>query len=355
MLSLLLATAIGQLSEAQIAGIVPAVIRTDVPHWPASTSPSANVQDLHREYNNIFRHGNRNAASHLWASFLLERSSQMTWERLEYMFTGFCAVSGSPVRPGDYQRYVLQLPSVTGGELRGFMYYCCWPCVCDTNDWIRVDTLTITASDGIPQKRHVAVIGNPCLRPEALHEPFHDPFGRGQSTLAREAPEVRCGPDGTLLGATMSDHGYVVIQLFPLVGGDGTPLALPGSVPTTAVALALPENETPTPGRIRRDERSGLNYQDEGEFAPMCKQREENGFNSGMGEIFRRVAQITKIPIAGTAPALEAPSATDKAEECANSSECATTEEVGQGKKEDVKWSPTPRDAAVADGGDVSL
>ena len=58
--------------------------------WPAAVAPSAVVQDLHREYSNIFRHGNRNAASHLWASFLLDRAASMSTERLELMFSGFC-------------------------------------------------------------------------------------------------------------------------------------------------------------------------------------------------------------------------------------------------------------------------
>ena len=63
--------------------------------WPPAVASSATVRDLHREYSNIFRHGNRNAASHLWASFLLDRASSMSTERFELMFSGFCAVSGS--------------------------------------------------------------------------------------------------------------------------------------------------------------------------------------------------------------------------------------------------------------------
>ena len=66
-------------------------------------------QDLHREYSAIFHHGNRNAASHRWTTFLLERSAQMTEQRLELMFSGFCAVSGSPVQPQDRTRYRLTL------------------------------------------------------------------------------------------------------------------------------------------------------------------------------------------------------------------------------------------------------
>merc|ERR1719440_142187 len=52
--------------------------QTMVPTWHG-TGP----RDLHREYNNIFKHGNRNAASHLWYSFVNERAPQMTHDRFE--------------------------------------------------------------------------------------------------------------------------------------------------------------------------------------------------------------------------------------------------------------------------------
>ena len=65
--------------------------------WPPAHTNNPSVQDLHREYNNIFRYGNRNAASHRWSTFLLDRADQMTPERLNFFFPGFCAVSGSPV------------------------------------------------------------------------------------------------------------------------------------------------------------------------------------------------------------------------------------------------------------------
>lgn len=42
------------------------------------------------------------------------RSEQMTHEKLAYMFSGFCAVSGSPVRPSDYNRYKLTLERADG-------------------------------------------------------------------------------------------------------------------------------------------------------------------------------------------------------------------------------------------------
>ena len=302
------------------------------PLWRGET-----VQDLHREYGNVFRHGNRNAASHRWATFLLERAPQMGAEKLAYMFSGFCAVSGSPVRPNDYGRYMLRLESVVAQApaQAGFMYYCCWPCVCDTQDFIKVDTKTVTTSDG-PKQYRFAVIGNPCDRPEKLKETFIQPFGFRETTLEREAPEVRCTADGSLEGATMSDHGFVIISMFfdgtlseeerdllpgglPAIGGGGgedkaeeesaeaaeaasssAVVATTDSAavtPPPAFILAGRKSSDMQPGRI--SDAHGLAYQDEVEYGGMCEDRAQNGYNSGMGEIFRRVAQISPIvPIA---------------------------------------------------------
>ena len=180
-----------------------------VPHWRGET-----VQDLHQEYGNVFRHGNRNAASHRWATFLLDRASQMVPDKLRYMFSGFCAVSGSPVRPSDYGRYQLRLASVVEGRPAevGFMYYCCWPCVCDTKDMIKADTKTVILA-GMTQQLTFAVIGDPCVRSEQLASPFTDPFSGSSTRLADQAPEVVCDANGRLSGATFSDHGGVIIGL----------------------------------------------------------------------------------------------------------------------------------------------
>jgi len=240
------------------------------------------VNDLFREYGNIFRHGNRNSASHLWVRFLLERSEQMTHDRLVYMFSGFCAVSGFPVRPSDYNRYKLSLDKVDGsGKTADFMHYCCWPCVCDTQDFIRVDTRNVTTLDGTRSYRF-AVIGNPCDRPQELEKPFDDAFGRGRSTLLHDAPEVRC-KDGVLQGAPLSDHGYVIINMFfdPPEGSAG--------------ALAQLAVGPPQPGRVSSV--GGVRFQDEAEYEAMCEDRKRNGYNSGMGEIFRRVAGISPFEI----------------------------------------------------------
>jgi len=217
------------------------------------------VRDLHQQYYNIFKHGNRNAASHLWSSFLLDRSHEMTHDKLTYMFSGFCAVSGSPVQPQDRTRYRLNLDKIGGGKHIGYMYYCCWPCVCDTQDFIKVDTKNVTLLGGETRKYHFAVLGNPCDHPEELSRPFVQPFyGRGETTLKREAAEVRCDENGKLVGAHTSDNGYIIISMF-------------------------------------FDEDKSLNSMDEKIFEGHCADRAANGYNSGMGEIFRKVAAISPV------------------------------------------------------------
>lgn len=229
--------------------------------YPEKAKPwnGENVRDLHQEYYNIFKNGNRNAASHLWSTFLLDRSHEMTHDKLKYMFTGFCAVSGSPVQPQERTRYRLTLDKVGGGKRAGYMYYCCWPCVCDTQDFIRVDTKNVSSSDGTSRQYHFAVIGNPCDHPEELSKPFIQPFyGRSETTLKREAPEVRCDASGKLEGAHVSDHGYIILSMF-------------------------------------HDEDSSLNSLSETVFADHCSERAAAGYNSGMGEIFRKVAAISQV------------------------------------------------------------
>ena len=97
-----------------------------LPIWgPLERSPqNLQQQDLHNEYHTIFSAGgNRNAASHLWSSFVLDRAAQFSAERFGNqakaeqafieLFQGFCAVSGSPVQSHDFNRYGLELDFVS--------------------------------------------------------------------------------------------------------------------------------------------------------------------------------------------------------------------------------------------------
>lgn len=262
-------------------------------HWPPASSDRATVRDLHDEYRNIFRHGNRNAASHRWATFLLDRADQMTAGRLTTFFGGFCAVSGSPVRPSDYNRYRLTLPRVGGGLSTGYMHYCCWPCVCDTQDYIRVDTRSITLAKGVERQFQFAVIGNPCDDPSQLKVPFVQPFDGRVTSIADSAREVRCLDDGTLEGATLSDHGYIIIGMF-----FDSEDAIAHGVDRIA-AGGTEQLSDPTPGRMSTvnhvDESGRKQYQDEREYSRACADRASNGYNSGMGEIFRKVCAVSPI------------------------------------------------------------
>ena len=228
--------------------------------WRGST-----VEDLHREYSNIFKYGNRNAASHLWSTFLLDRARFLTTKTFLHLASGYCAISGSPVHPSAATRYRMSLEHVDGsGKVAGSMFYCCWPCVCDTNDFIRVDTKSIVTADEGLRAFNVTVIGDPCVAPGMLNAPFLQPFDKRMTTIAHEAREVRCGKQG-LEGATYSDHGFVIIGLYF------------------------------APGR---------NAQDGSSFEGMCEDRANAGYNSGMGEIFRQVAAISPVEIAGPLVAL---------------------------------------------------
>ena len=236
----------------------------------------AGPRELHQRYSEIFRYGNRNAASHLWTSYILDRAAVTPAAQIELLFSGFCAVSGSPVYPSDYKRYRLRLKhAVTGVDEVGFMYYCCWPCVCDTWDFIKVDTLTVNTADG-PKVYRFAVIGDPCLNEQQLDVPFIQPFDGRTTTLRRDAPEVRC-ENGRLIGATRTDHGFIAISMF--------------------FDAPIDEEEEDSgvwkPGRITQ--RGGHVFQDDVEYSDMCTRRAANGYDSGMGEIFRRVAAITPV------------------------------------------------------------
>ena len=247
----------------------------------------AGPRELHQRYSEIFRYGNRNAASHLWTTYILDRASVTPAAQIELLFSGFCAVSGSPVYPSDYKRYRLRLKhAVTGVDEVGFMYYCCWPCVCDTWDFIKVDTLTVKTADG-PKVYRFAVIGDPCLNEQQLDVPFIQPFDGRTTTLRRDAPEVRCA-DGRLIGATRTDHGFIAISMF-----------------FDAPSEEEEDRGVWQPGRVVQ--RGGHVFQDDVEYSDMCSQRAANGYDSGMGEIFRRVAAIT--PVGSNQ--LEAPHAID--------------------------------------------
>ena len=158
-------------------------------------SPLRTSADLFAAYSEVFKSGNRNAASHLWASYVLDRSPTMTPETLQHLFMSFCPISGSPVTPSPTSEWHYDKVAMVGGATHaGNIHHCCWPCVCDTKTFLKVDTKTVTTAGG-PKTYHFLVYGNPC----------HDP-----AKIPEQAPDVRCSKEGKLEGATLSDHQHII-------------------------------------------------------------------------------------------------------------------------------------------------
>merc|ERR1712232_876324 len=102
------------------------------------------------------------------------------------------------------------------------------------------------------------------------------------------------------MGATLSDHGYVIISMF-----FDAELLREGE---DSAAIATAGLGSPKPGRvttINQPDGSTVMFQDEREWGPYCEDRANNGYNSGMGEIFRKVCAIS--PISEEALALSLP------------------------------------------------
>ena len=85
-----------------------------------------------------------------------------------------------------------------------------------------------------------------------------------------------------------------------LPGPDGTASGL------AAAGVAAAAHRTPTPGRMSTAA-DGTNYHDMGEWGASCTDRANNGYNSGMGEIFRKVAAITPVLLRGQGGAAALP------------------------------------------------
>ena len=193
---------------------------------------SLTINDLHEHYNEIFPSNNRNAASHLWSSWIMNKAPQLGSAEFNTLFSGFCPVSGSPVSPTDYNTYAYRLSSLaSNSHAEGLMHHCCAPCVCDTMDMIKADTLTVSLAGGAKEFTFAVIGGarpgvsntafhhcdtsirrqppaasqpyqyschphsvctDPCRNAALLQQPFVDPFSGQSSTLADAAPEVAC-------------------------------------------------------------------------------------------------------------------------------------------------------------------
>merc|ERR1711907_47106 len=216
------------------------------------------TRELFRQYPKIFKTGNRNAASHLWAGYLLERCTCVSKARFLTLSKGFCAVSGSPLDnvPRPRSCYQAQHKSVSGSMVIGQERHCCPPCFCDAQDWVAIDTKTVKFKDG-SAKLNFMVIGNPCVKSD---HPF-------SASLKKQAPELSCS-GGKLAGATLSDSKHIIIGVF----------------------------------YVSSDEKdSDCHAQDTGFLKKMCVVRDKNPSGTGgMGSIFDDLAKINPVVKPGT-------------------------------------------------------
>lgn len=213
------------------------------------------------QFQNIFPTGNRNAASHKWAGFLFNHSSSLPISSFDAIQHSYCAVSGSPVMPTDGEdsteesnAYRVTLKTVDGARVTGLVRHCCWPCLCDLQDLVRVDTQDVVSADGTHSRRFL-VINDPCVgQGSCLTTPVAESQGGQEMTLGDAAPELSCS-GSTLNEAVRSKSGKVIIGAF-----------------------------------IEDDGRAANAAE---EFDPHCAARAREGYQSGMGMIFRLAAQCS--------------------------------------------------------------
>eukprot|EP00927_Polykrikos_kofoidii_P067344 TRINITY_DN62843_c0_g1_i1.p1 TRINITY_DN62843_c0_g1~~TRINITY_DN62843_c0_g1_i1.p1 ORF type:complete len:301 (+),score=60.21 TRINITY_DN62843_c0_g1_i1:72-974(+) len=221
-------------------------------------------------YEEIFYpHNNRNAASHLWAKYVFDHASSCTDEQFKELFEEFCPVSGSPLGKASAQNtYKYSLAAAPGSTLsspvQGMTHHCCWPCSCDTNQRLRVDTKSVTTASGTSQYNFL-VIGNPCVLSGTPPSPPVTCTGASNiadtGCIPFEAPGVQCTQQGQLVNATLSDNDHVIVGLFEAVDGAYIDYA----------------TEEDAEGK---------------KLSSSCAAREQVGFDSGMGAIFQQVAKL---------------------------------------------------------------
>ena len=168
----------------------------------------------------------------------------MTPGKVAYFFASFCPISGSPIDPTPQTAIRYEsghgLPQVSGGQAEGIIHHCCWPCICDSLKFLRVDTKTVSTSQG-PHQFRFLVYGNPCTDP---------------TRIPAEATDVTCS-NGRLEASVLSDHGHVIVGM-------------------------LQDNQ-PSIGASSR------------EVLEACRQRAAAGNQSGMGTIFIDLAGINPL------------------------------------------------------------
>lgn len=213
-----------------------------------TTTGALTVSELHAKYNEVFpRTHDRTAGGHLWSTYILRHvGDEATTDEIYELFSAFCPVSGARVNPSPYHLWKnLKIKNATNAKetVTRRVSFCCDPCPCDTEDFVRVDTKQIKTKDNMTSFE-VLVIGDPCEVP--------------RYPIPGDAVELYC-ENGKLHGATLSDHGYVIIGMVQ-----------------------------PSSKYAARDAAS-VEHQNE------CEDRRYHGYHGPVGTIFMQLARINTI------------------------------------------------------------
>ena len=79
------------------------------------------------------------------------RSTTFSASEIRELFGGFCPISGSPVRPSSdnlWSNLEFKKSSNPGQTESGSVHVCCWPCVCDLQEFVKTDTLDVDTKNG---------------------------------------------------------------------------------------------------------------------------------------------------------------------------------------------------------------
>ncbi|CAD7951234.1 unnamed protein product [Amoebophrya sp. A120] len=212
----------------------------------AGFTNDATGECISQGYDTVFdtAHGsNRNAASHLWVTYLTNKFRDETIESAEVylrQMTNFCPVSGSPLTNGGMQlqwtapatgsagssssTYGIQ-PAASGVTVPGgYSHHCCVPCVCDMNTHVRVDEWTPKNKDNVALLKNHGTVKDKEAAGTVYALVIRDPCAANKNDSAKAklakltggpAPAIIC--DGEKLKAgevETSDNGFVVIGLY---------------------------------------------------------------------------------------------------------------------------------------------
>lgn len=199
---------------------------------------------LFEQYDCLFSPSrNRNSASHIWANHLLHHSQSMSSAQFVEQAQGFCAVSASPI--SSTNEFVQDIATTAGGTKTVSFNHCCWPCACDIKDAsnqgkLHIHPAKVKVTDGSVDVNYV-VIDDPC---------------RTEAVIPKEAPAVSCR------------HGRLK-KAMHIETEKG---------PKVVIGFAF-------------EKKNGEKPSDE--LHKECEERARNGYQSGMGTIFRNMLSLT--------------------------------------------------------------